>query len=314
MQGTSSLILALSLGFGAIEVDTYLAPITGPYTKKNTDIPPSSLLNPDLTLLVGHELPDLDSSRTLSKIYLDSLMEILDKNNADVEKNWVGLYPDDPTAEVILSIDMKNSGEAIWPYLVESLQPFLAKGYLTTYNTSTSTWSRGPIMIVGTGNTPISAVYHSTLRYIFYDAPLLTISSPITIPKTSFGPSTSFEWNGTISPIASSKLPLRYHLALLMPKCNVVVEHMRKYAQEAQARGVKSRWWGVARIPRDVRQGMWVVQRRGGVSWMNGDDLTELAVWLLRHPLEESDRKGRREDGTEKEEENRMTKRGEVCV
>ena len=59
------------------------------------------------TLLIGHESNDV-SNATLQAVYLDPLMAILEKNNAGrnvVAGDWVGLYPDDPKAEVQIMID-----------------------------------------------------------------------------------------------------------------------------------------------------------------------------------------------------------------
>lgn len=91
--------LALSLGFGAIEVDTWLG--SGP--GEGSDGPSSNL-----TLLVGHEAQDIDQSRTLERVYLDPLMRILDAHNPEgvTGGKWVGLYGDDPQAEVVFAIDM----------------------------------------------------------------------------------------------------------------------------------------------------------------------------------------------------------------
>lgn len=82
---------ALGLGFGSIEVDTYL----------------QSHDDGSKTLPVGHIPVDLKRDRTLQSIYLDPIMRILDERNGDrtTDESWVGLLLDDPSAEVQLVID-----------------------------------------------------------------------------------------------------------------------------------------------------------------------------------------------------------------
>ena len=238
----------------------------------------------ELTLLAGHQKWDLENNRTLHNLYLDPLMSRLDTNNAGIDhaggESLVGLYTDKPNATVALVIDVKNSPDLMWEYLLKALEPFSDKGYLTTYDTTLETWSRGPLIIIGTGDTPIPAVYHQETRVIFYDAPLLGLTDLVTIPKTHWGPLATFEWNDTIAPLASSKLPWYYTLAAVMPRCNVVGDRMSDATDEARSRGIKSRWWGVARQPPALRRVMWGLQARSGVDWMNADDLEEVTEWL----------------------------------
>ncbi|WVR07947.1 hypothetical protein IAU60_004990 [Kwoniella sp. DSM 27419] len=297
MQGGDALSLALSLGYGFIEVDTHLGPFVPTTTQSSVASLPLlegeasvdvSDPDPTLTLLAGHETKDLKTGRTLQALYFDPLLRILEANNAGrnvAEDGWVGLYKDDPSAGVVLMIDMKLDGEAIWPYLTAALRPFLSRGLLTTYDVATSTWYKGPLTIVGTGSTPISHVYHQQLRYIFYDAPLLQLDKPVELSKSRAGPAVTFEWDATLSPIASSKLPLYYYLALTTSgrsesRKNSYLCELSKIHAVAQGKGIQSRWWGVARYPGFLRRRMWGVVRRAGASVINGDDLVELKQWL----------------------------------
>ena len=82
--------MALSLGFGSIEVDTWLVDRHGLQS-----------------LLAGHIPVDLEDHRTLQSLYLDPIFTILEKGNRGRLPNetWVGLLEDDPSAEVQLVID-----------------------------------------------------------------------------------------------------------------------------------------------------------------------------------------------------------------
>lgn len=59
-----------------------------------------------MTLLTGHKIEDV-SHQTLKHLYLDPILKTLDENNADRASNTslIGLYKDDPDAEVQLVID-----------------------------------------------------------------------------------------------------------------------------------------------------------------------------------------------------------------
>ena len=82
--------MALSLGFGSIEVDTWLVDHHG-----------------SKSLLAGHIPVDLEDHRTLQSLYLDPIFAILEKVNTGRLPNetWVGLLEDDPSADVQLVID-----------------------------------------------------------------------------------------------------------------------------------------------------------------------------------------------------------------
>ena len=71
---------------------------------------PTPTPNPALTLLTGHTVTDV-SDHTLAGLYFEPLLARLDKNNAGRQANEsvVGLYADDPDAEVQIVIDMVSS-------------------------------------------------------------------------------------------------------------------------------------------------------------------------------------------------------------
>ena len=122
---------------------------------------------------------------------------------------------------------------------------------------------QGPITIVGTGDTPLDLVLSSSPRYIFYDAPLVRIQYPITDPTNG----QSIAWGPEIAPIASSKwLWWNYY-----PN----VEALKVFSDNAHRRGIKARWWGVARWPAYFRRALWGLQLKAEVDIINADDLAE---------------------------------------
>ena len=188
----------------------------------------------------------------------------------------------------------KGDGEEMWPHMVRALDPLRSKGYLTTYDDSAATWRRGPILVVGTGSTPLSRVVQHTPRSIFYDAPLRNLNSPQHVSTGHDGSATAVEFTPSISPMASAKLPILYHLGLLFPKqrpFNPVLELLQLYANDARRRGIEPRWWGVSRHPWILTKGMWKLLKRSGNNWINSDDLLEVSGWLQRWEAKQT-RKG----------------------
>lgn len=169
----------------------------------------------------------------------------------------------------------------MWPYVLQALEPLLQAGYVTTYDTKTDTWTRGPIMIIGTGNTPLSHVYYSNPRTVFFDGPLRRLKKAARIPHSPFGPATKIQLDATICPMASAQLPAWAHIGTAFrPSSNVVIGWMRRKTHEASRRGIKSRWWGAANNPAWLRRRMWILMRKAETDWINADDLVDLARWL----------------------------------
>jgi len=228
-------------------------------------------------LLAGHETKDLSAGKTLKKIYLDPLMHMLDNANPGgvdghpgaegEDRPWNGIFPLAPKQEFMLMIDMKGNGSELWPHLVQALQPFLDKNYLTYYDTTAKQFYRGPLQIVGTGDTPIPMVFEmAPQRYIFYDAPLVGIEDGVMVNGEQK------EWDDTVAPIASSK----WLLTSYYPN----VATLAKYSDEAHRRGIKARWWGVLRYPPYLRRALWNLQLVAKVDWINADDLSDVASFL----------------------------------
>lgn len=132
----------------------------------------------DKELFVGHSVASLTRNRTLDSLYINPLLDILSKQNPrltmlpDENTQPHGVFDTDPEQTLILLIDFKTSGSALWPHVQSALQPLREKNYLTRSNGTQIT--RGPITVVGTGNTPFDLVNSETNPHhdVFFDAPL----------------------------------------------------------------------------------------------------------------------------------------------
>jgi hypothetical protein len=78
---------------------------------------------------------------------------------------------------------------------LELLKPFIEADWLTVVENGVL--RKGPLTIVGTGETPLEAVLAAEPRYIFYDAPLLTLSEGIKRPD-----GTKINWTREVAPMA----------------------------------------------------------------------------------------------------------------
>jgi hypothetical protein len=144
------------------------------------------------------------------------------------------------------------------------MQPFIDSDSLTYYEDG-QLHTRA-ITIIGTGNTPIKRVINASRRYIFFDAPLVGLKSGFTIDGIHH------EYHWSIAPMASSKWPW----SLYYPN----VAAVKKYSDLAHSKGIKARWWGLARWPGPLRRYLWDLQWRAGVDWLNADDLEDVARFL----------------------------------
>ncbi|KAF2432105.1 hypothetical protein EJ08DRAFT_609857 [Tothia fuscella] len=125
-------------------------------------------------LLVGHDRSQLHPGRTLKSMYLDPLLEILDRNNP--EDRWgshtvydraSGVFGTQPNTTLVLLIDVKTEPQKTWDLVQSQMEPLRKKQYLTRqqivytyYNfiEKQMNWP-GPVTIVATGNMN-SQAYH----------------------------------------------------------------------------------------------------------------------------------------------------------
>ena len=118
---------------------------------------------------------------------------MLDTHNEPPSRNWpkvmgqemVGLFSNDPKQSLTLLVDCKTEGGRTWPLLVERLNPFREKGYLTHFNGSDVVY--GPITVVASGDAPLHLLLeNTTYRDVFYDAPLDNLTFPAEITADDY--------------------------------------------------------------------------------------------------------------------------------
>ncbi|CAE7215232.1 hypothetical protein P3342_012838 [Pyrenophora teres f. teres] len=224
-------------------------------------------LTDDNELLVSHDWKSTKKTRTLRSLYLDPLMNIFENRNITTASEPVkdtGVFDMDPSASTVLLIDFKSDGAATWPVLLSQLEPFRKKKWLTYYDGETL--HQGPLTIVGTGNTPFDLVQaNSTNRYVFFDAPLVTISDG--------------KYNTTNSYYASSSLKAAVGSLWFKTLSSSQNDQIKAQVKAAQDKGLNSRYWDTPGWPIGRRDEVWKKLIDAGVGMLNVDDLVSASRW-----------------------------------
>ncbi|GAB7347086.1 hypothetical protein MBLNU459_g3217t1 [Dothideomycetes sp. NU459] len=141
----------------------------------------------DDDLFVGHNTASLSRNRTFQSLYVDPLIQLLDKQNPHTEfanTSHHGVFDEVSDQTLVLLVDLKTDGPTTLPVVEQQLEGLRSKGYLTYFN-GTHTIP-GAITVVGTGNTPFDQlIANTTYRDIFFDAPLERLWAP---PRNSASP------------------------------------------------------------------------------------------------------------------------------
>lgn len=236
---------ALSLGVTGVEADCHL--LNG-------------------VLLVGHTEKSLDPKRTLNSLYLDPLTTILENQNAN-STIIKGVWDTNPEQRIVLMTDLKTEGFSTLEAVQEQLHPFREKGWLTYWNGTAIV--PGPIIHVGTGNTPFEAILNSTYsnttyRDVFFDAPLDALTPSYNI-SNSYYASTSM----------SHIFPHIPHGGLSKAKLAV----MKVQIEVAKELGLVSRYWNTPSWPVTKRMSVWKQLVDLDVGMLNVDEILEAARW-----------------------------------
>lgn len=133
--------------------------------------------------------------------------------------------------------------------------------YLSTANSSTFT--SGPITVIGTGNTPRSVVESTKPRHFFYDAPLATLNTTANANITRL-----------ISPIASTNFVASLGDVKSSTGMNATqIQALNSQVKVAGDRGILTRYWNQPSFPISTRNQIWRQLTEAGVGLLNVDDL-----------------------------------------
>jgi hypothetical protein len=128
----------------------------------------------DEELYVGHNLAALTRNRTFKNLYVNPIIDLLDRMNPETEFSNTtghGVFDVDPQQPLILLVDFKTNGRDLFPVVSRQLEALREKGHLTFWDGKHV--NTRAVTVVGTGNTPFDMVVaNNSYRDIFFDAPL----------------------------------------------------------------------------------------------------------------------------------------------
>lgn len=264
-------------------------------------------------LYVGHNTASLQRNRTFKSLYVNPLVEILERQNPSTDfYNGTnhGVFDTDTEQSLTLLVDLKTGGTTTWPVVLQHLEPLRERGWLSFVENGVV--HRRPITVVGTGNTPFDVLTaNSTYRDAFFDAPLDKMWEPRAAARDMVGWSDSrndipdeegFGSEGSAEEAASMSttgnqgqgksgiLPTdefneqnSYYASAAFSSAvgrlwrGRVTERqlklIRGQVRGAHRRGLKVRYWDLPSWPLGLRNHVWDVLVREGVDMLNVDDL-----------------------------------------
>jgi hypothetical protein len=248
----------------------------------------------DEELYVGHMAAALTRNRTFRSLYVDPIARLLDQQNPSThfsKDTRNGVFDQEPSQSLILLVDFKTDGVALFPYVESHLAALRNKNYLTYFDGKEII--PGPVTVVGTGNAPFHLIAaNSTYRDIFFDAPLDQLTSyttwsshPDSIERRSGGQgqtgvdpalgSAQFTSENSFYASVDFKktigFPWRGHLSQNQR------HKLRQQIRAAQDKGLKARYWNTPNWPKGLRNHVWSVLIKEGADYLNVDDLKAAA-------------------------------------
>lgn len=141
------------------------------------------------------------------------------------------------------------------------MEPLRQRGFLSTFANGSLT--TGPVIVVGTGNSPLEQVKALSPRDYFFDAPLAQLNDT----------SLNTTWEPTLSPIASTD----YGSAIGWSGIGNITDSQRAniltLVNDAHSRNITARFWDTPGWPINARENVWKELLNDGADWLNADDL-----------------------------------------
>jgi hypothetical protein len=221
----------------------------------------------DPRLYVGHDTAALTDTRTFESLYVEPLVELLNRTNPMTRfynESRRGVFDFDPEQSLVLLVDVKTDGVETWPAVLAQLEPLRKRGWLSFVENNVV--NRRPVTVVATGNAPFELITQaSSYRDTFFDAPLDKMQE-----DTDSKESTVF--NVTNSYYAStSLLDAVGHVRVDFDEEQLHI--IRGQVRGAHRRGLKARYWDTPAWPVAVRNTVWKSLIREGADILNVDDL-----------------------------------------
>ncbi|KAI1469693.1 PLC-like phosphodiesterase [Daldinia caldariorum] len=231
------------------------------------------LFDDDPELYVGHDEAALTPNRTFTSLYVNPLVELLNRTNPQTKfynDTRRGVFDYDPEQTVILLVDLKTDGTKTWPYVLAQLEPLRSRGWLSSFKNGVV--HQRQVTVVGTGNTPFDLLTkNATYRDAFFDAPLKDMwedpdaSSPVSTEAAPL-------YNDTNSFYASTSFADAIGI-VLGGFSEKQLRTIRGQIKGAHRRGLKVRYWDTPSWPVGTRNKVWHTLMEEGSDILNVDDL-----------------------------------------
>lgn len=233
------------------------------------------------TLYVGHERSALTEARTFEALYVEPLLDVLQRENPQSKfvaaPTHNGVYDTSSGQTIYLFVDLKTDGPETWPYVIQALEPLRKAGYLTTAAgiEDDAAVTPGPVTVVGTGNTPIQYFVDNPgtstkPRDVFYDAHLDQLAT------------TESNITSAVSPIASVAFSAVFGEIIETSMNDTQLSILQSQIETARDRGIGARYWDQPGWPIGTRNAIWRVLIDNGVALLNVDDLEGVAeFWKM---------------------------------
>ncbi|CAN8095944.1 unnamed protein product [Discula destructiva] len=253
------LFTALRQGCISVEADVWLF-----------DDKPEQNDNDD-TLYVGHERAALQPNRTFQSLYIQPLVDILERQNPTTDfytDSYRGVFDTNPNQTLTLLVDVKTAGPATWAAVVAQLEPLRKRGWLS-FSANGTTHARA-VTVVGTGNTPFAELTaNATYRDYFFDAPLHKLGGAADDDADHYDATNSYY--ASVSFGAAIGAPWMGALGAEQ------VERIRRHVAAAHARGLQARYFDLPSWPVGTRNRIWDLLVKEGVDMLNVDDVKSAA-------------------------------------
>lgn len=207
------------------------------------------------SLFVAHNSDQIESGKTLRRLYLDPLKEIISQNNGSVYAEGT---------ELILLIDIKDNGLKTYKVLHKILESY--KGMFTSFTSGTK--NSGSIAVIVSGNRPFEYMQNQVERYASYDGRISDLNSGIAsslMPLVSDNWQRHFKWNGVGEMPAAEK-----------DKLELIV-------QKAHKNDYILRFWATTDKPGMERNAVWNELKKARVDLIGSDDIKGLKIFFLNN-------------------------------
>ncbi|CZR60237.1 uncharacterized protein PAC_10133 [Phialocephala subalpina] len=225
-------------------------------------------------LFVAHGGNEIKWANTLSSLYLDPLIAILEAQNQNtaVGEAPKGIWDESPETSLVLYLDFKSKGTNVFNTVRDQLEDLRQKGYLTFWTPETGLVQR-PLTVVGTGATDFKdVVANATYRDIFFD--IDARSNKLAGDSVQFDTTNSYSVSTPMG-AAIGKPGLQFD-ENQKAKITTLV-------QQANALGLKTRYWDApGKGDLKKRNAVWRNLLDLGVTLLNVGDLIDIRDWFKK--------------------------------